>query len=326
MINKIEEIEINDGNVILPNHQLEVFESFFQFGDIKKAKYVFVGLEEGLASDSIHRSIETRLNFIAKYEKSVGYINNETKDYKEGWYIKDIGDMTWSEYQYKCEHDGYEKSFEEFSSEGAFDLTMRMQVRLTKLLDTDLTESNYERIKNEDTKKYRDFGIHSSKRKTAMFDWYPLPNRSSNEFPYLIRGNINTKKKYRAYYDNIDAIRKELRKKIYDNCSMEISIVYAGIQNKKFKLRKAYEEDLDFKFAKFSTGEVHEDYISIISPSIKPKDFLIGKRKEKNQYVIITPFLGMGCLRYADLAVIVSWVKGIMARGDIWEYINNQRL
>ena len=321
MINKIEEIEKTDVKFILSDSQLEVFESFFQFGDIHKAKYVFVGMEEGLAKDLIEKSIETRLNFLDKYEKDVGYILSETNDFKQGWFINDIGSMTRSEYEYESEHNDYKKNIEKFSSEGAFDLTMKMQVRLTKLLDTDLNKKNYDEIKNQDTKIYRNFGIHSPRQNTSMFDWYPLPNRSSNDFPYLIKGNINTKKKYRDYYDTNDTLRKKNIKRIYDNCPMEISIVYAGISQGEFKLKNAYENDLGFKFAKFTTEKVHDDYISIISPSIKPKSFLIGKHKVKNQYVIMTPFLGMGCLKYEDLDVIASWIKGIMARGDIWEYM-----
>lgn len=291
----------------LTEDELEVFETSFQYGNLKNANYVFVGMEEGLGRFGYQENLEGRLNFLTKHNHYVHYIDAE-QDYRNGWYVTDIEDSPalLTAINSSLENRGIPISWE---VDRKIYPTMRMQIRLAKLLETNMDFSTLDLFQSNTD--YSSYPLHTKDGATAMFDWYPLPKRSKNDFPYIVSGKFDDLKSYYHYYDTQDTTRINIIKNMYDTLPLNISFVYVGIQRGKFKLQKHFEDVLGFQFAPYNTGLVPASFSTRMDPSQKPKPFSIGQRIRDDghrQLAVMTPFWGMGQFGFDDINAMAAWV------------------
>ncbi len=287
-----------EGKIKLTREEYEVFEYFFQYGPIKSAEYLFVGMEEGLGRDSIYDVIKTRSNRIQNTPELVDYLGNE-RVISQGYYLNDLGEACRLETGLQL-------------SEVKLDSTMSMQAHVKLLLDT-----NFEFLKvlEKEQQKFRIEcfynTLHAKDSNTAMIDRYPLPCQGG--FPYVCDGLFQNKEEYLNYNNNAENPRVKIIENMYDRLPLNVSLVFAGIKQKEFKLKSFYEE-MKFQFnGDKSFAEVAPGYEDIV-PSVQESasKFTVGKRERPDgqlQYVILTPFLGVGQLSYKELNVITTWVK-----------------
>ena len=301
-------MEFRNGNYILTNEELNIFERFFQYGNYEKAKYIFVGIEEGLCRNGYKAAIESRLLLASKYKNEIEYFN-KNEGIKAGWYVNN------SELLPRVEHEviNPKESLQEYLNGRALDFTMRMHIRLAMLLESPMKDGRLDFSGLDHfRKKAKHYKIHAEESQTAMFDFFPLPKQG--KFPYIVNGKFENEKEYRAYYlTNKSNERAKLIRTMYDQFPMNISFVYTGISRGKFKVLQFYEEVLGFQFKEtYTTGRVHEEYRDVIEPSTKPKPFMIGKRST-GQIAVLTPFLGPRQMGYNDLNVVATWLHDVIA-------------
>ncbi|WEG13415.1 hypothetical protein PU629_03335 [Pullulanibacillus sp. KACC 23026] len=273
--------------VYLSKDDYELFECFFQYGDIERADLVFVGREEGLARESAQKNFEERLELFRSNNDGLGYIEQD-RDKLGGFYVKDIG------------------IYDSESGDSPFDQVMRYQTRIKYLLDHNFKLGN-------NLKKYREDVLHRPDSKTAMFDYFPLPKQGN--FSYQLSEELPfTKRTYSEYQKSEQSRRKKLIKEMYDRYPMKVSWVYAGIENHGFRLQSVYE-DLGFEFEEEIKIEPHEDYKDLVPRSNKiSRFFKIGKRKGENQFVILTPFLGNRQINNDEVDAITTWVAAFLKK------------
>lgn len=291
----------------MTNQEKEILETFFQFGDLKNANIVFVGLEEGLGSGSVNEAILARKLLFEKelFIKHRVFINEI--DYKEGWYIDNALCLD----QARNYAEG--KNIEDLSKlkpDYSKTLTMKMQARLHWLITGNNRTDSYSVYSSDEFKNYEFLNIPGSK--SAMIDIYPFPKVNANNWPEQYKAHFYKKKQYYNYYNQNDNPRIKIIKKVYDKYSLKNTIGYAGILKGNFKLKSLYEL-LGFKFNGVQfTNMVHPDYSGPIKQSLKPKPFVIGKRtnpKGNFQKVILTPFFGNGQVSINDIEVISTWIE-----------------
>ncbi|NHN33455.1 hypothetical protein [Paenibacillus agricola] len=280
-------MEIRDEKCILNEDELQKFETFLQYGNLKDAKYVFVGMEEGLWRFNYQENIQSRIDFLNHHTQFVHYLNEEM-GFEGGWYVTNTDDSLalLTAINGNLEKRGLSVSWE---VNRRIDQTMRMQIRLAALLEANLDFSNRQSFRHNDD--YTAYRLHKRGGQTAMIDWYPLPKKSKADFPYSVPGKFENSKEYYQYYDTQDTNRKRI-----------------------IRLQKHYE-DLGFNFKKFSTGSVPSNFD--IKPSKRSRDFMIGHRERKDGHVqltVMTPFFGMGQFSYNDIDVMAAWIYSEKAK------------
>lgn len=283
--------------------QYEYFERFFQYGNLKQAKYVFVGFEEGLGQESIEHVIQSRLEFEQEVASAVEYLPERIQYRQEpgqlpAYYISDVDRA--AVYTTRSSY----RNYEDYRKRLPVDLTMSMQATMKLLADSDfrfLDITDKQRARRD---CFFDV-LHKPGSGTAMIDRYPLPKQG--KFPYRVDGLFRNFDQYIAYNNRSDNRRLQILKGLYDEFPMNVSIGYAGISRGEFKLRPFYEQ-LGFAFERKDTSMVHPDYEGVVTPVLqKPKPFLVGVRERTGQKAILTPFFGMGQMSYDDLYVIATW-------------------
>ncbi|MEN1985542.1 hypothetical protein [Paenibacillus hubeiensis] len=297
-------MQVINGKYILSEDEFHQFETFMQYGNLRDAKYVFVGMEEGLWRFNYDENLEGRLDFLSQHHEFVHYVD-EKHGYEGGWYVTDThsAPALLTAINGSLKKRGRPESWE---LDRKIDQTMRMQIRLAALLEANLDFSVLKYFtKNDD---YSTYPLHKRDGETAMFDWYPLPKKSKTDFPYVVSGKFENSREYYNYYDNHATNRKQLIRNLYDHYPMNISIIYVGKDRGQFKLLKHYE-DLGFEFHEYSTGTIPSGLD--LQPGNKPKMFMIGRRTRVDghlQLAVMTPFLGMGQCSFDDINVIAAWL------------------
>ncbi len=288
----------------MTDKEKEILETFLQYGDLEKAKIVFVGLEEGLGSGTVKEAIDARM-FLQNdkiFKENSVYLNRE--NINDGWYVSNALCLDLA--RDKALHKQF-KPLHKITPDYSNSLTMRMQARLHWLIQGDNRTNNY--FNMPDFKAYNNLNVQGSEN--AMIDIYPFPKVAANNWPKEYQNQFNSKREYYNYYNLPDNIRIKIIKRLYDSYPLNISIGYAGILKGEFKLKFFYES-FGFEFGKKQfTNVVHPKYIGPIRPAAKPKPFIVGYRTNQKgiyQKAILTPFFGNGQISYNDIDVISTWI------------------
>lgn len=294
--------------IYLSTEEYSVFERFLQYGDLKNASLVFVGMEEGLHRDGFSAAIEQRLRW-GNHELQnpfIEFLNG--LNYNDGFYINDMCLSGFKEAKRK--QPGLE--WDEYVSNDSLDSTMRYQARIKYLVDTNFND--YKAGDQIDINKIKNHVyniLHRKSSKSAMIDIFPLPKQ--DDFPYRIEGlNLKSYDEYTDYCLAKDNPRVKLISSLYNNSPMRVSIIYAGIKHKRFKLYNFYR-NLGFQFKQLNANSIHEYFTEIFANnfnnlSSKPV-FLLGKRKGYNQWALLTSFFGNGQISNEQVDVIASWAS-----------------
>lgn len=290
----------------LTKEELIVFESFFQYGNYETAKYIFVGKEEGLDGQSLETGIKTRLLMANDYKDRIQYLQKE-QGITTGWYTYDETLLRTAQFESLNNAD---MTIDEFINRPGTSITMNMQKRMAILFESPLKNNllDFEHANEFKHCGYRSYPIHSKDRQTAMFDFFPLPKQGA--FRYKVKDLFSKESQYYSYYmNNFENKRARMIKYLYDHFPMNLSFVYTGIQNGKFRALKFYEEVLKFSFEQYSTGEIPKEYQHVLQPKGKPKNFLIGYRNN-GQIAVLSPFWGPGSgliTSYNDIDILAAW-------------------
>lgn len=300
----------------MTQQEFDTLETFLQYGDLKTAELVFVGLEEGLGGNhNIQHALDARTQLMSHeiFNEYRGYINKV--DTSEGWFIKDS----------RC----LEQAFDIIDNKNVRSLQdvivdnkspiMKLQARLHWLLQDENRSSNYSEISNENFRHYE--SLHRKDSKSAMIDFFPFPRqRTKNEKIDLYKEceGIEKFKSMNAYYKHYenhyeaDDKRYNILKGLYDNLPMKISVAYSGTNGVKFKLEKFYR-DLGFSnFKEHCTDKVNKGYNKDIKGThfLLRQPFYIGERinkKSERQIVVLTTFFGQYTSKN-DIDVISTWL------------------
>ena len=273
---------------IKSEEEFQYYENFLQYGNFKEARVIFVGTEEGLDEQDVIQNYEGRKRWFKEIPDHIHYL--EGNDIKKGFYIDDGMVAGWKR---ENSYETVEEHIAHYKNDARNVLYWEAKVM------TVINSGKFEFI-TEEVSRYSKHELLRKGKETAMFDYYPLPKQGNNRIMYK---NLENRQQ--------TSHRKELIKDLYDRYPMPISFVYAGVEKGKFRLQSFYEE-LGFKMEEKSTSQVHPKFEGVVKPLEEGKKFLIGKREDKNQYCIITPFLGVGQIKDEDLLVILTWMKAIM--------------
>jgi len=281
--------------IVLTIGQLQLFETFFQFGDLANANLIFMGMEEGLDGGTY-----PKLNIDQLYSLAIDarneLCNNKTlfgsnkvsingKNDDDGWYIKDSACLKHAQ----CISLGIPYVHRIIRQKQ----TITMQARLHWLLQNNNRSTDYNLIDKQDFPAYPN--LHNSASKAAMIDYFPLPNQGKSVFPYQYKPLFTDRNSYAGHYNTlIRAINNRYRilENAYNSYPMKVSVSYAGIINGYFKLH-AFYMSLGFIFKTLNTSIVNPRFSKYIKPSSGGRDFLRGERVEENgdiQIAILTPF------------------------------------
>lgn len=292
--------------------QLQLFETFLQYGDLAYANLIFMGMEEGLDGlsypdmENVNHlyslAIDARRKLLddESYKSTRVFLNG--KDFKDGWYINDSKYLTNAQALITPAKYVAPKP----------SLTIWMQARMHWLLkDKKNRLENYSLI----PKDFNDYKYSLSKaNNNALIDYFPLPNHGKGAFPYEYGSLFTNRQTYESYYNRlcVGNNRYRILKNAYDNNPMKVSFSYSEFKKGIFGLHKFYSS-LDFVFdPPYNTNMVKEGYTGPIQPNLeKGKQFLIGKRKNlkgMDQKVILTPFWGTGQFSYNDIDVVSTYV------------------
>lgn len=299
-------------SIALTIGQLQLFESFLQYGDLAHADLIFMGMEEGLDGGSYPHLNINQLHSLANdarrelltnsiFAPNRVFLNgiNEV----DGWYINDSGCLKHAQ----CIVLGIPYVRRIIRQKQ----TITMQARLHWLLQNNNCSTGYNLITKQDFPAYPN--LHNSLSKAAMIDFLPLPNQGANVFPYTCPPLFTDRITYERHYHTLNSAinnRYKILENAYNSYPMKVSVSYTGIKNGKFKLEDFYIS-LGFNFTRLNTGTVNPRFSGYIKPSPGKRDFLRGERIKKNgdiQIAILTPFFGMGQLLKTDIDVISTWV------------------
>jgi hypothetical protein len=290
----------------MSEQEKHILETFLQYGDLKKARLVFVGLEEGLGIGKVQEAIDARMilsNDRSFLENRI-YLNEE--NINDGWYISNALHLDQAREQAKNKP---KTPLDEITPDYSKSLTMRMQARLHWLIQGNNRNENYVNIPSN-FKSYKSLNVPGSEN--AMIDVFPFPKVSANNWPKEYKNQFSAKKDYYDHYCHPDNIRMKIIRGLYDTFPLNISISYAGILKGDFKLRSFYES-LGFEFGPNQyTNTLNPKYNGSIKPSKRPKPFAIGHRTNQlgiYQEAILTPFFGTGQISFNDIDVISTWIE-----------------
>lgn len=301
----------------MKKEEFEMLETFLQYGNLKEAKIVFVGMEEGLAGrpgvknteetdeEKLRVALDARMQLLNNklFNNNRVFVNG--KDSKDGWYINNSTLLSQS-WQLIRGEDMIE------SPDDYPGGTMKMLARIHWLLQNNNRTDGYKAM----PKTFADYqNLNKPDGDSAMIDIFPFPKKSTGAWPKEykkvdIKDEFKNKNKYYTHYKEEGNNRVRIIKNLYDNYPINCSIVYAGINKDIFKLESFYES-LGFKFETHNTGETHIDYKGPIVPGKNIRIFKIGKRinsKNIEQRVFLTPFFGNGQISNADIEVISTWI------------------
>jgi hypothetical protein len=289
----------NETILIKGKEEFDLLESCFQYGNLKEARYVFVGKEEGLDEQNIWENYEGRKSWFNLIPEHIKYIDS-SMDMKKGYYIDSSLKAGWI-------REGKDMEFETFKKMDMSRKKIRVleaEARIMVLVKEGfhlLDSCNQDLFKSKIHEYYFE-NLFTPNGETAMFELYGLPRQKNRKFIYE-----NFPERV------ITPHRQEIIKQIYERFPMNISIIFAGISKKHFIAQEFYE-DLGFKFIAKDTSMVNPDYSQQVTPANKPKPFLIGSKENNKQHAIIIPFIGVpgksNCNK-EDLYVIASWIKGL---------------
>jgi diguanylate cyclase (GGDEF)-like protein len=303
--------------VAMNERQYRVFENFLQYGDLRNAHYVFVGMEEGLGRESLGTVLESRYRWARLAGQSGSFVegfaqSKPSAELAECFYVNDLDLAAWDVTKNTFQHDR-----DRYLKQLKIDGVMRYQSRMICLLRSRfafLLASREERKKAVRACFFD--ALHKPDSKTAMIDRYPLPKQTS--FNYRFEGlPFKSYRQYIEYNNRPNSRRNRIIRELYDTCPMTVTIGYAGMERGEFRLRSFYEQILDMRFAAYTTREVPEAYRDTIVPPHRGKTFLAGKRIRPSdgheQIVVLTPFLGVGQISDADVDVIAAWIANMEA-------------
>jgi hypothetical protein len=295
---------VND-KIILNEEELLLFETFLQYGNLKNASLVFIGIEEGLGEGDITLAIKSRqeLHNNDSLKKHIVYINE--KNIIDGWYLTEASFLRDAQNIIQGIPIGNRQDLKTRQKQ-----TMSGQARIHWLMQGDNRSLNYSTITKQDFPSYD--VLHNETSKSSMIDYFPLPKYNENEYPFALEGIYRTKKSYYKHYNTLDSVinnRFRILKNVYNKYPMNVSIVYAGIKNFRFKLKPFYES-LGFDFAVKYTNVLNPAYLGPIIVPTKGQVFLLGHRTVNGytQIAILTPFLGQGRISNAEIDVISTWI------------------
>jgi hypothetical protein len=283
-----------------------MLETFFQYGDLRNADIVFVGMEEGLGGNTAEVEISARRELFHNqcFNGDREFINGVNSD--DGWYINNSACLI------KAQRLAKNQSIEniDLTPDYAMSQAMQNQARMHWLLQGNNRTTDYEEYDHEYFKNYKKLNRPNSR--SAMIDILPFPNQGGLAEEY--QNFFPTRKEYERHYLHEDNIRLRIIKKIYDEFPIPLSINYSGYRKGDFPLRNFFEEQLDFIFGdKKYTSEVNPELIGTpISPSENERPFIIGTRTNKKgsvQKIVLTPFWGNGQIARNDIDVISTWLS-----------------
>lgn len=294
--------------IVLTQRDYEVFERFLQYGSVENARYLFVGMEEGLGREGYDTVLESRYRWAGAVDPFVVKLHGG--ELENCFYVKDLVEAAWD-----VTKESFQFDRNRFRESLSVDSVMSAHARILCMI-----RSNY-RFAALSQKEQRESvlncffsTLHNDNSETAMIERYPLPKQG--RFLYRVEGyDFPNYEAYIAYNERPDALRSKILREIYDRYDLPVSIGYAGVSNREFKLRPFYENVLGFTFTAHDTSEVHP-ITAIVTPVKKEKarPFLVGHRKRpdgKEQSVILTTFFGHGHISNHDLDVISTWIGAL---------------
>jgi hypothetical protein len=286
-------------------NQRDLLETFCQYGDLKKAKLVFVGMEEGLGGNNADIEIRAREELFNNPIFSSNRIFVNGKNSKDGWYINDSTCLIKAQALAKKISIATLSLIPDYSRSQA----MQNQARIHWLLQKDNRTKDYEPYKQENFKNYPHLNKPTSE--SAMIDLLPFPNQGelASEYQVLFSNKI----KYENHYLSTKNKRLQIIKDIYEKYPIPLSINYSGFKNGKFPMQDFFEKKLGFKFHAFKNTSVVNPLLigTPIKPSKIVRFFVIGERENEKgleQKLVLTPFLGMGQFARNDVDVVSTWL------------------
>lgn len=279
----------------LDEDQYHFYESFFQYGNLRNADYIFMGREEGLNEQGIEENRKNRELWFKEIPNHIQFINTINMD--DGYYIDDCKKADWVRTGAKqggMPFEEYKSNFPNQHSKTA----LRGHAILMNYI-----EKGYglnKKQNDEEIKKYLMNNLHVHNGNTAMIDLYSLPKQG--EIKFLSPDGISEKKRFL------------LVKKLYETYPMTVTIVYFSDKEARKDLPFL---DLGFQFNEVNvdTSNVKDEYANLVTPSSKPKNIMIGNRVRKTdrheQWVIIVPYLRNGAMSNKDLEVLSTWIPRV---------------
>lgn len=275
----------------LTYEQFLMYDRFFQYGNLAEAKYVFVGLEEGLNEQDIENNHYYRAQWTSCIPENIKSINKIDNDW--GYYIDDCKKADWirtGRMESGETFDEFSNSYWKLHSRSA----LSGQARVMALLNINKYPIKQQEILTY-TKDYLVNMLHTPQGETAMVDFYGLPKQG--------------KRRLCSEDSEQQSNRLINFKRLYEIYPMTVSIVY--FSNKKARKELPYME-MGFEFRRVNTGVVSEKFKELVKPSTCVKEIIIGERVRKldnhRQWVFIVPYLRNGAMSNNDLAVLATWI------------------
>lgn len=289
---------------------IDLFETFLQYGDLVNSKLIFIGREEGLAGDYFPgMSALAKYNLALKARRllfaGTKFASNRVFVYgtnaNDGWYINDSDCLKHAQWDVL-----YGTSY--IKSPVAEPKVIELQARFYWLMQGSNRSSGYKSITSQ---TFSICPYLHTLNNAAMIEYYPLPYVDT--FPYIYPPIFTDLKTYEKHYNTLNSAinnRYRILKNAYNTYPMDVSIAYTGIIGGQFKLY-AFYYSLGFRFITHNTSVVNPTFSNYISPSPNGTNFLRGERIKENgekQIVILTPFFGRWTITNEDVDVISSWV------------------
>lgn len=286
-------------------NQRDLLETFCQYGDLKNAKLVFVGMEEGLGGNNADIEIRAREELFKNPIFSLNRIFVNGVNSKEGWYINDSTCLIQAQALAKKLSIATLSLIPNYSRSQV----MQNQARIHWLLQGENRTKDYQPYQQKNFRNYPHLNKPNSE--SAMIDLLPFPNQGklANEYQILFSNKIQ----YENHYLSTNNRRLQIIKDIYDNYPIPLSINYFGFKNGNFPMQNFFVQKLNFRFHAFKNTSVVNPLLigTPIKPSQKGVNFVIGKRingKGLEQKLVLTPFLGNGVIARNDVDVISTWL------------------
>lgn len=278
------------------------FESFFQYGNLKSGRYIFVGREEGLNEQEINRNFKGRQRWLMPDSPLVtdGHIHylGEEGNYFSGYYIDEAWKADWIRLNPDLPYLRFKDNLPTIN-------VLRSHARIMVLLTNDISIIHDRNLDQIVTSYYKE-RLYTPEGNTHMLDFLGMPRQGAIKFMH---------REMSTFPEEPSEHRKQLLKMLYDSFPMPINIVYAGKRDKQFRT-KAFYQNLGFDFTQsIDTGTPHPDYLNVVKPSARPKIFEIGTRIRPSdgqvQIVFLTPFFmgGGSNFSYDDIDVLTTWIK-----------------